>query len=422
MSTPGTLEADLLADVAHDLYNGYDGTTIGLWAYGYTNFSRWADSGLKNMRKNYNDFIKDLNGMVYYETDVPYSTAEAIEQLNQLNSSPDIVNCLVFFSAERDIGSLPMLYAVYLPLEVLVAVGLNDTDLSSRVHPRLGIPVSVPMHYLDKDVKTIVNAITKKEKPTPKPTTKAPTTTTEPPPSKDAVHCLFAGDLYNYGHNAEDYELEADLMDAVAHDLFEFSPKSSLGLWGFGYTNFSKDPATSLSKIRKNYADFKGDLTGFGYVNINDPLATKAAIEAINAMRDNANRINCLVFYSSTKSTSGLPKIDPEYLGLERIVAVGLNDVYLYDLVPRHGAAVSVPKHFLDADVTRVVNAIMRPVPKTTTTKKPTTTAPSQKVPDCLFVGDLYNYGANHDDYDLVCSFQHFGAEPSNDICGSIIY
>ncbi|KAL6736461.1 hypothetical protein Aduo_006814 [Ancylostoma duodenale] len=396
------IEADLIADVAHDLYNGFDGSTIGLWAYGYTNFSKYAVTGLQNMRKNYDDFIKDLNGMVYYETDIPLSTAKAIEHLNRLISSPDIVNCLVFFSAEQDVSYLPYLNPVYLPLEVVVAVGLNDTDFSSRLNQEIGIPVSVPIHYVDNDVKAIVDAITEKEKPSPKPTTPAPTTTTEPPPSKDAIRCLFTGDLYNYGHNDEDYELEADLMDAVAHDLFQLSPQSSLGLWAFGYTNFSKDPTTSLSKIRRNYKNFHGDLDGFGYVRTSNPLDTKAAIEAINAMRDNANRINCLVFYSSTKKGYDLPKIDPEHLGLEKVVAVGLDDAKLNDLVPHNGVAVSVPKHFLDSHVTQIVNAIMRrPAPKTTTTKKPTTTARTEKVPDCLFVGDLYNFGENHDDYDL---------------------
>ncbi|KIH56611.1 hypothetical protein ANCDUO_13208 [Ancylostoma duodenale] len=176
-------EADLIADVAHDLYNGFDGSTIGLWAYGYTNFSKYAVTGLQNMRKNYDDFIKDLNGMVYYETDIPLSTAK------------------------QDLSYLPYLNPVYLPLEVVVAVGLNDTDFSSRLNQEIGIPVSVPIHYVDKDVKAIVDAITEKEKPSPKPTTPAPTTTTEPPPSKDAIRCLFTGDLYNYGHNDEDYEL-----------------------------------------------------------------------------------------------------------------------------------------------------------------------------------------------------------------------
>ncbi|KAL6736463.1 hypothetical protein Aduo_006814 [Ancylostoma duodenale] len=354
------LEADLIADVAHDLYNGFDGSTIGLWAYGYTNFSKYAVTGLQNMRKNYDDFIKDLNGMVYYETDIPLSTAKAIEHLNRLISSPDIVNCLVFFSAEQDVSYLPYLNPVYLPLEVVVAVGLNDTDFSSRLNQEIGIPVSVPIHYVDNDVKAIVDAITEKEKPSPKPTTPAPTTTTEPPPSKDAIRCLFTGDLYNYGHNDEDYELEADLMDAVAHDLFQLSPQSSLGLWAFGYTNFSKDPTTSLSKIRRNYKNFHGDLDGFGYVRTSNPLDTKAAIEAINAMRDNANRINCLVFYSSTKKGYDLPKIDPEHLGLEKVVAVGLDGLRQKQPRRRNRPPQRELKKFLTASLLEICTTLER--------------------------------------------------------------
>ncbi|EYC06861.1 hypothetical protein Y032_0073g740 [Ancylostoma ceylanicum] len=397
------LEADLIADVAHDLYSKYPGSTIGLWAYGYTNFSRHAVSALRNMRKNYNDLISDLNKMVYYETDAPLSTGEAIEQLNQLSSSKDIVNCMVFFSADRDVGVLPMIYPVYL-VDHFVAVGLNNTDLSSRVHPAIGIPVSVPAHYVDEDVKTIFDAITQKKKPTPKPTTTRVTTTTGAPPSKAPVHCLFVGDLYSYEHNVEDYELEGDLMDAVAHDLFAALPQSSLGLWAYGYTNFSKDPTTSLGKIRKNYNDFKGDMDGFGYVRTGDPLKIEAAIKALNAMRDNNKRINCLVFFSPTKKADELPTINPEHLGLEKVVAVGLDDAELNDLLPSNGIAVSIPKYFLDSHVTRVVNAIMsRPVPKTT--RKPTTLAPTGKVPKCLFVGDLYNYEHDVPSYELEADF-----------------
>ncbi|KAL6736459.1 hypothetical protein Aduo_006812 [Ancylostoma duodenale] len=405
------LEADLIADVAHDLYSEYGGSSIGLWAYGYTNFPRNADSGLKNMKKNYNDFLKDLNGMIYHDTNAPLSTAEAIEQLNQLKSSKDVVNCLVFFSAERKVGQLPVIYPRQLPVDIVVAVGLNDTDLSSRVQKENGISVSVPIHYMDKDVKAIVDAITKKIKPTPKPTTTVKTTTTAPPSAP--VHCLFAGDLYNYGHNADDYDMEADLMDAVAYDLFGRSSQSSLGLWAYGYTNFSKDPSTSLGRIRKNHEDFKGDLVSFDYVKISDPLTTKTAIEALNAMRDNNKRINCLVFYSAIKNTNGLPTIDPENLGLEKVVAVGLDNANLNALLPSNGIAVSVPKHFLDSHVTQIVNAIMgRPTPVTTrttlttkapettmTTKKPTSTVPSMDGPKCLVVGDVYNFGHEAEKY-----------------------
>ncbi|RCN51842.1 hypothetical protein ANCCAN_01930 [Ancylostoma caninum] len=77
-------------------------------------------------------------------------------------------------------------------------------------------------------------------------------------------------------------------------------------------------------------------------------------------MRDNEKRINCLVFYSAAKNTTGLPKIDPKYLGLEKIVAVGLDNANLKALIPSNGIDVMVPKRFVDAHVDRIVNAIMK--------------------------------------------------------------
>ncbi|RCN51833.1 hypothetical protein ANCCAN_01921 [Ancylostoma caninum] len=170
------MEADLIADVAHDLFTAFRSSSIGLWAYGHTKFSKSADSALKRMRKKYSDFIIELKLMKYFEIDDPLSTAAAIEQLNRLASSKDVVDCLVFFSAQQDVQSLPTLYPVNLPVDTVVAIGLNDTDLHDRVHPNLGIAISVPFKYADSDVKSIVDAITKRTKPTRKPKTTKPTT------------------------------------------------------------------------------------------------------------------------------------------------------------------------------------------------------------------------------------------------------
>ncbi|RCN51832.1 hypothetical protein ANCCAN_01920 [Ancylostoma caninum] len=435
------MEADLIADVAHDLFTAFRSSSIGLWAYGHTKFAKSADSALKRMRKKYSDFIIELKLMKYFEIDDPLSTKAAIEQLNRLPSSKDVVDCLVFFSAQQDVQSLPMLYPVNLGADTVVAVGLNDTDLYDRVHPSFGIAISVPIKYADSDVKSIVDAITKRTKPTRKPktttsttvrsstvppvttkepvTTKTPTTTAlhpvtteKPSTTKESTttalpswrpDCLFIGDLYNYGDDEDAYDQEGELIDAVAYELFDSTSVSSLGLWAFGYTNFPKQPSISLEKMRKNYNDFQRDLANFSYVNISDPMETKSAIEAINAIRDNGARINCIVFFSSTKSTQGLPRIAPEPIGVEKVVGVGVNNANLDAILPANGIGVRIPKFFMDNHVSEVVNAIVsRPQPITT---RITTTEPSYKRRDCIFVGDLYNFGNNTESYDQEMRF-----------------
>ncbi|EYC06850.1 hypothetical protein Y032_0073g735 [Ancylostoma ceylanicum] len=215
--------------------------------------------------------------------------------------------------------------------------------------------------------------------------------------------CLVIGDLFNYGHDEDAYEQEGELIDAVAYELFESTSLSSLGLWAFGYTSFSKRPSGSLEKMRKNYDDFQSDLVDFDYVNISDPLDIKAAIDAINAMRDNGGRINCLVLFSPLKDTTGVPSIEPVPIGVEKVVGVGLNNVNLEALLPGNGLAVKVPRNFLDEHVSAVVNAIIsRPQPITT---RITTTEPSFARRDCIFVGDLFNYGNDTDSYDQEMNF-----------------
>ncbi|KAL6736468.1 hypothetical protein Aduo_006818 [Ancylostoma duodenale] len=342
--------------------------------------------------------------MKYFEIDDPLSTTAAIEQLNRLTSSKDVVDCLVFFSAQQDVQTLPMLNPANLHVDTVVAIGLNDTDLHDRVHPGLGIAISVPIKYTNSDVKNIVDAITKRAKPTRKPTTTGQTTvrssTVLPSWRPD---CLFIGDLYNYGHDEDAYDQEGELIDAVAYELFDSTSVSSLGLWAFGYTNFPKQPSTSLEKMRRIYDDFQHDLSDFGYVNISDPMETRAAIEAINAIRDNGARINCLVLFSPTTKTQGLPRIAPEPLGVEKVVGVGVNNANLDAILPANGIGVRVPKIFMDNHVTAIVNAIMsRPQPITT---RITTTEPSYKRRDCIIVGDLYNFGNDTDRYDQEMRF-----------------
>ncbi|EYC06871.1 hypothetical protein Y032_0073g746 [Ancylostoma ceylanicum] len=468
-------EANLIGKLAYDFLHDSDGE-LALWAYGNTEFSKTVNDSLKTMYKTYEEFSRALNKMDYTKVANPWSSADAINAINDMYDSQNRVNCLVFFSADILGSMLPKLNPKNTKFEKIIAVGFNNANLIYII-PSYGKAFRVPFHYVEEEVTPIVNEMLASRRTTVKRTTTKPTTTTTTaPPLDEQVHCLFAGDLYNYKDDVDAYDLEADLMDAVAHDLFEVSPQSSLGLWAYGYTNFSKNPSTSLGKIRKNYKDFKGDLVGFEYIRISDPLDTEAAIKALNAMQDNGKRINCLVFFSSTKGTNGLPKINPAYLGLEKVVAVGLDsewmlkrsrtclrmrmfqiedhiadlsaceiglpsipeseqlfylilssyhalvaDANLNALLPSNGIAVSVPKAFLDSHVNQIVNAIRKRLAPKTTTRKPTTRVPRRPF-ECLFVGDLYNYGDDVDSYDWggdlmeAVAFDLFDASPASTV------
>ncbi|VDK74734.1 unnamed protein product, partial [Cylicostephanus goldi] len=75
------------------------------------------------------------------------------------------------------------------------------------------------------------------------------------------------------------------------------------------------------------------------------------------------------------------------------------------DIVPAGGKFLSVPHHYLDEDVKKIVKAITDGKPWTT--KKPTTTKPTTRrttTPKpldlkCLMVGDLYNFGSDEERY-----------------------
>ncbi|RCN51835.1 hypothetical protein ANCCAN_01923 [Ancylostoma caninum] len=255
--------------------------------------------------------------MDYEEMDNPLHTKAAIQAINDMRDDSNRINCLVFFSAVKDASNLPQINPKNAQIDKIVAVGLDNADLNV-VLPSNGIAVSVPKHFLDSHVNQIVSAIMKKPAPvttTPKPTTAPPQITPE---------CLVVGDLYNFGKDQDAYDLEADLLDAVGYDVFGVSPGSKLGLWLYGYTKRTS-PSSALQKMRSNYTQFKNDLDDMEYIETNDPVTTRSAIQSINELRDNNNRINCLVFLSAAKNAYDLPRINPQHLQLKRIVAVGLD-------------------------------------------------------------------------------------------------
>ncbi|ETN74994.1 hypothetical protein NECAME_12581 [Necator americanus] len=189
---------------------------------------------------------------------------------------------------------------------------------------------------------------------------------------------------------------EGDLIHKVGHDLFDRSPHSSIGLWAYGYTNFSKSVETSLEKMRGKLDDFVNDLRLMEYFKIQDPLTTVNAIEKLNEVQDPKGRANCLVFFSAKQNTKFLPLLYPNHMNLDRIIAVGLNSMFttpivtyclppialnnieygqklipltffsknvidtnLDRVVTKQQVALSIPLNHLDEDVQIIVDAIM---------------------------------------------------------------
>ncbi|RCN51834.1 hypothetical protein ANCCAN_01922 [Ancylostoma caninum] len=400
-------EADLINAVAYDIFDTSPRSSLGLWAYGYTSFDKNPDTSLGKIRKNYDDFKADLADFEYKDIASPLTTKTAIDAINAMRDNSNRIKCLVFLSATKDTKGMPVIDPQHLNLERIVAVGLNNTNLDALVPYNRGISVRVPENFLDVHVKHVIDAMMGRVGPV---TTRKPTTPTPPPITP---HCLFVADFLNFGENVDDYDLEAALMGDVGYDLFDFDSKTSLGLWAFGHTDYSEEPSKSLEKMRNKYGDFEKDINAMEYVKKQNPMKTSKAIEAINAMRDNGNRINCLVFFSAIKDTKGLPQINPQHLNLERIVAVGLNETDLDDLVPANGAVLSIPYNFIDVDVKLITDTIFgRHKP----TRKPTTIAPStrplsttKRQPsnrrDCIVVADFISFGRDEDTYEQEINF-----------------
>ncbi|KHJ77782.1 hypothetical protein OESDEN_22598 [Oesophagostomum dentatum] len=126
--------------------------------------------------------------MKYTEKSDPLTTERAIQVINNLPAGDTRINCLVFFSAQKNTQLLTPINPINKEIKRIVAVGYDSTDLSKVVGTR-GVAVSVPYYWKDSDVENVVKAIQGTYKPpTPKPsTTPRPTTT----PSKFASFLLL---------------------------------------------------------------------------------------------------------------------------------------------------------------------------------------------------------------------------------------
>ncbi|ETN68159.1 hypothetical protein NECAME_19522 [Necator americanus] len=93
-------------------------------------------------------------------------------------------------------------------------------------------------------------------------------------PHREQPHCLFVGDLYNFGSNNEAYDEEGNLIADIGYSLLEQSPTSTIGFWAYGHTKIPKSLITALDRMSQKYVDFVHALEEMEYVQVEDPLST----------------------------------------------------------------------------------------------------------------------------------------------------
>ncbi|CAJ0605114.1 unnamed protein product [Cylicocyclus nassatus] len=182
------------------------------------------------------------------------------------------------------------------------------------------------------------------------------------------IRCLMVGDLLNFNDNTTAYDKEKDFMSELAYGLYRKTQVSKLGLWVYGYTTSFTNLNESLKNMRGSPLDFLWDLYALNYKQVEKPTSTFEAIEQLNNLIDLENRSNCLIFLSASTNTSGLPLLSPNssLSSIEKIVAIGYNDVHLNKIVvPPQGTALAIPYSYTDEDLEKILN--MFPASITTT-------------------------------------------------------
>ncbi|EYB92508.1 hypothetical protein Y032_0193g1400 [Ancylostoma ceylanicum] len=175
--TAYTQEVDFIAEISYDLFQNQDISSMGLWLYGNTRKFASLEGSLNNMRSSYQLFINDLYDVEYNLIEKPLSTGKAIETLNNLVDDRNLVNCLIFFSAQENTLKLPRLDPdqTKSKINTIVGVGFSGTNLHNVVSPR-GVAVSVPYSYSEHDIEQVVAAVLRGI-PTTSSATQEPTTT-----------------------------------------------------------------------------------------------------------------------------------------------------------------------------------------------------------------------------------------------------
>ncbi|CAJ0604960.1 unnamed protein product [Cylicocyclus nassatus] len=248
------------------------------------------------------------------------------------------------------------------------------------------------------NTQTSITSRTKTRGPSTKPTSS--TSTVDPPRS---LNCIFVADMYNYRNDIESYTAEAELLSAVAYDIFD-EADAKIGLWAYGNTDFPKNVSETLKDMTKDYEELNKRLSQMKYIEISNPKTTRMAVDMINDMHDKDGQVNCLVFLSAKKDTLFHDPLNPRHLRLKRVIVIGLSGTNPSELVPaRIGELVSVPFFYVESHIRAIVDAIFGRTTTTTSTTQsssspPTTTKPLGPL-KCLFVVDFYSFGTKTDAY-----------------------
>ncbi|KAL6736469.1 hypothetical protein Aduo_006819 [Ancylostoma duodenale] len=156
------------------------------------------------------------------------------------------------------------------------------------------------------------------------------------------------------------YERGMKFISELGYDLVQpWWYKATVGLWAYGYTNFSKSLNTTLEHMSDNYNVFHNDLLKMVYEEDAEPMTSKEAIEAINEMYVPGRRANCIVFFSAQRNTANLPKINPRNMKhVDRVVAVGI-DTEPGHIIPKNGRFLKVPWYFPVSSGLRIFDLVM---------------------------------------------------------------
>ncbi|RCN33727.1 hypothetical protein ANCCAN_20430 [Ancylostoma caninum] len=166
-------------------------------------------------------------------------------------------------------------------------------------------------------------------------TTEMPSTTSEDKSTtkaqmKSNVHCVFAGDLQNFGNNKVQYESERDFMAEIGKSLFQTTSNSTAGLWVYGRTKFPQGLSRTLNNMRNSFASFQADLNEHMIVqDVKNPLKSKDAVRKINEA-NYKDKANCVVFFTAVEDVKDMIMIKATRLAVpKRVVIVSLKGVDL---------------------------------------------------------------------------------------------
>ncbi|EYB92540.1 hypothetical protein Y032_0193g1413 [Ancylostoma ceylanicum] len=190
--------------------------------------------------------------------------------------------------------------------------------------------------------------------------------------SPSNLHCLFVGDLLNFGTDSAAYQKEKNFIIKIGEKLFDSSQGVSAGIWAYGYTK-RVSLVIKNDAMHHNFEEFSKAADAEMQLQNKKILSNERVITVLNSCNDPQRSANCLVFFSGVDDVSVWKKKSEdnqdEYQKLNmtrnakmtRIVAVGLKSVDLSKIViPTNGKAVKVSKSYSDDDVSEVVKAILK--------------------------------------------------------------